>query len=229
MKVLVACEFSGIVREAFRKLDVDAWSCDLLPTDIPSPYHIQDDVMKHLNDGWDGMIGHPDCTFLTNSGVRWLHKDPTRWAKLKDGISFFNRLKEANIPRIALENPIPHKYARQDIGDYTQIIQPYQFGHAERKATCLWLKNLPELISTNNVYEEMKLLPKNISQRILYTAPGKDRWKIRSKTFQGIADAMASQWSSFWSGNLPSKNHTEFQNNQKLLGNGLITIERSGN
>ena len=193
MRVLVACEFSGIVREAFRNKGHNAWSCDLLPSEIPGK-HIQDDVLNHLDENWDLMIAHPPCTYMSNSGVCWLHKDDTRWEKLSHAISFFNLLKSSSIPKIAIENPIPHKYARKEIGDYTQIIQPYQFGHLERKATCLWLKNLPELKPTNNVFNEMKKLPKKISQRIHYTSPSKDRWKIRSKTFQGIADAMANQW-----------------------------------
>lgn len=197
MKLLVACEYSGTVREAFRKKGIDAWSCDLLDTDIPSPYHIKGDVRDILYDGWGAMIGHPDCTMMCNSGVSWLHKIPGRLLQLQSATSFFNLLKNAPIKYICLENPIPHKYARKEIGDYTQIIQPYQFGHPERKATCLWLKNLPELKPTNNVYEQMKLLPKSESQRIHYTSPGPNRWKIRSKTFQGIADAMASQWSDY--------------------------------
>jgi len=164
-----------------------------LPTDIPGK-HIQDDVLNHLDEGWDLMIGHPDCTYMTNAGVCWLHTDWKRWGKLESACEFFLKLKESDIPMICLENPIPHKYARENIGDYTQIIQPYQFGHAERKATCLWLKNLPKLKHTTDLKEEMARLPKKISQRIHYTSPGKDRWKIRSKTFQGIADAMAEQW-----------------------------------
>jgi len=194
MKVLVACEFSGIVRQAFRDKGHDAWSCDILPSDDNSSFHIQDDVMNHLDKDWDLMIAHPPCTFLSNSGVCWLHKDPSRWKKLSDGCKFFNLLKNTKIPRIAVENPIPHKYAKSEIGDYSQIIQPYQFGHLERKATCLWLKNLPKLTHTDNVFDEMKKLPKNKQQRLHYLPPSKDRAKIRSTTFKGIADAMADQW-----------------------------------
>lgn len=192
MRVLVACEYSGIVREAFRNKGHDAYSCDLIPTDIPSKYHIEDDIMNHLDEDWDLMIAHPPCTFLCNSGVCWLHKDESRWDELVKASEFFKLLLSCNIKKICVENPIPHKYGK--LPKYTQIVQPYQFGHPERKATCLWLKNLPKLESTKDVYEEMKLLPKNIQQRIHYTGPGKDRWKIRSKTFQGIADAMAEQW-----------------------------------
>lgn len=194
MKILVACEFSGVVREAFRKRGHDAWSCDLLDTEIPSEYHIKGDVRKILYEDWDMMIGHPDCTYMTNSGVCWLHKDNSRWQMLEQACSFFNLLKQAPIEKICLENPIPHKYARKEIGDYTHIIQPYMFGHPERKATCLWLKNIPKLVSTNNVYEDMKKLPKSQAQRIHYASPGSDRWKVRSRTFPGIAEAMALQW-----------------------------------
>lgn len=195
MKVLVACEFSGRVREAFRKLGHDAWSCDIIPSDDNSPYHIQDDVLKHLDDGWDMMIAHPPCTYLTNAGVTWLTKQPGRKAKMIDGAKFFKTLMDAPIPKIAIENPIMHKYAIEIIGRrQDQVIQPWMFGHAERKATCLWLKGLPPLEETNNVKEEMLKLPKNIQQRLHYLPPSKDRWKLRSTTYQGIADAMANQW-----------------------------------
>ena len=193
MKVLVACEFSGIVREAFAKRGHNAWSCDLLPTEIPGQ-HIEGDVLKILYDGWDLMIAHPPCTRLTNSGVMWLEKR-NLWKDMQAGALFFKELLEAPTPRKCIENPIMHKYAIKIIGrQYSQIIQPYQFGHTERKATCLWLTELPPLKTTKDVKAEMDKLPKNIAQRIHYTPPGKDRWKIRSKTFQGIADAMVEQW-----------------------------------
>ena len=196
MKLLVACEFSQVVTQAFRDKGHEAYSCDILPTHGNPNWHIQDDVLKHLNDGYNMIIAHPPCTFHCNSGVSWLHKRPERWNELKKAIEFFKSLLDCNIPKICVENPIPHKYSRKEIGDYSQIIQPYQFGHAERKATCLWLKNLPLLKPTKDVYDEMKKLPKNIAQRIHYTPPGKDRWKIRSTTYQGIAEAMADQWGS---------------------------------
>lgn len=195
MKVLVACEYSGKVREAFRKLGHDAWSCDLLPADDNSPYHYQCDVLELLDKGWDLMIAHPPCTYLTNAGVSWLYKQPGRRDKMKDGAEFFKKLLNAPIPRIAVENPIMHKYAVEIIGRrQDQVLQPYMFGHMERKGTCLWLKGLPKLVETNNVKTEMLKLPKNVQQRLHYLPPSKDRWKIRSETFQGIADAMASQW-----------------------------------
>lgn len=195
MKILVACEYSGKVREAFRKLGHDAWSCDLLPADDNSPYHYQGDVFDIINDGWDMMIAHPPCTYLTNSGVTWLYKDPLRWKDLIDGAVFFRKLWQADIPLKAIENPIMHKYARDIIGGkQSQVVQPYMFGHTERKATGLWLCGLPPLTETNNVYEDMKKLHPREQQRLHYLPPTKDRWKLRSETYQGIADAMAAQW-----------------------------------
>ena len=197
MKVLVACEYSGKVREAFRKLGHDAWSCDLLPSDDNSPYHIQDDVLGILNNGWDLMVAHPPCTYLTNSGVSWLNRKPRRWEQMREGAEFFKALLNAPIPLIAVENPIMHKYAVEIIGRrQDQVLQPYMFGHLERKGTCLWLKGLPKLTPTNDVKEEMLKLPKNKQQRLHYLPPSADRWKLRSETYQGIANAMAEQWGS---------------------------------
>jgi len=193
--VLVACEYSGTVRDAFIRGGHEAWSCDLLPTDAPGP-HIQGDVVPMLAQGWDLMIAHPPCTYMTNSGVTWLHKQPERWAKLEDAARFFRALWDAPISRIAIENPIMHKYAKQQIGglNQAQVVQPWMFGHMEQKATCLWLKNLPPLRQTKNVRAEMKLLPDNQRQRLHYLPPSADRWKLRSATYAGIAAAMAEQW-----------------------------------
>ena len=195
MKVLVACEFSGTVRDAFIRKGHEAMSCDLLPTDAPGP-HYEGDVRDILGNGWDMMIGHPNCTYMSNSGVCWLHKDPTRWAKLDEAADFFNILWNANIPLIALENPIMHKYAKERIGGLkqTQIVQPWMFGHTESKATCLWLKGLKPLSESNNVKVEMMKLPDRERQRLHYLPPSPDRWKLRSTTYYGIADAMAEQW-----------------------------------
>ena len=194
-KVLVACEYSGTVRDAFIRAGHDAMSCDLLPTDAAGP-HYQGDVKYVLDDEWDLLIAHPPCTYMTNSGVSWLHKDPARWALLDDAAAFFNLLLDAPIKRIAVENPIMHKYAKERIGNrkQDQVVQPWMFGHMEQKGTCLWLKNLPLLTATNNVKAEMLLLPDNERQRLHYLSPSPDRWKLRSKTYQGIADAMAAQW-----------------------------------
>jgi len=198
MRVLVAFEFSGRVREAFRAAGHDAWSCDLLPADDGSHFHRQGDVAALLHEEWDLMIAHPPCTYLTNAGVTWLHRDPERWALLDEAAQFFKLLLNAPIAKICVENPIMHKYGKERIGGVkqSQVVQPWMFGHMEQKATCLWLKGLPKLTPTNNVKEEMLLLPDNERQRLHYLPPSKDRWKIRSMTYQGIADAMAAQWGS---------------------------------
>ena len=195
MRVLVACEYSGRVRDAFIRRGHDAMSCDILPTDSPGP-HYQGDVQNILGDNWDLMVAHPPCTYMTNSGVTWLHKDPTRWAKLDDAAAFFKLLLDAPIEKIAVENPIMHKYAKERIGGVkqTQVIQPWMFGHTEQKATCLWLKNLPPLAPTNDVKAKMLQLPDNERQRLHYLPPSADRWKLRSTTYMGIAEAIADQW-----------------------------------
>lgn len=180
MKILIACEFSGIVREAFRKLGHDAWSCDLLPSEIPGQ-HIQGDVLEHLDEGWDMMIAHPPCTHLAVSGARWF-KDKKEEQAL--ALSFVWALLNAPIKKIALENPI--SVISSDIRKPDQIIQPWMFGHGETKATCLWLKNLALLVPTNIVDGR--------EARVHRMQPGPDRWKERSRTLQGIADAMAQQW-----------------------------------
>jgi hypothetical protein len=204
IRVLVACEESQVVTIELRKLGITAFSCDLQECSGGHPeWHIQGDVLKVLDDGWDMMIGHPTCTYLANSGVQWMwNKDgcpnKERWEKMKEGAEFFKTLLNAPIPLIAIENPIPHKYAVEIIGRrYDQCVQPYQFGHAESKATCFWLKGLPPLRYTNNVKSEWRALPKNASQRLHYLPPGPDRAKLRSKTFQGIAQAIAAQWGGF--------------------------------
>ncbi len=194
MNILVACEHSGTVRDAFIKKGHNAVSCDLLPTDSPGP-HYEGDVRDIINDGWDMLIAHPECTYLTNSGVRWLSEDASRWPKLFEAADFFKMFLDSDIPKKCIENPIPHKYAKRLIGsDYSQIIHPYMFGHKEMKSTCLWLENLPKLLESKNVKKEMMLLPKNQQQRLHYLPPSKDRWKLRSKTYPGIANAMAEFW-----------------------------------
>jgi hypothetical protein len=195
MKVLVACEYSGRVRDAFIAKGHDAMSCDILPSDAAGP-HYQGDVTDILYDSWDLIIAHPPCTYMANSGVSWLHKKPERWAQLDEGAAFFKLFLDAPCPRIAIENPIMHKYAveRHGGGRQTQVVQPWMFGHMEQKATGLWLKGLPKLVETDNVKEEMLKLPDNERQRLHYLPPSADRWKLRSTTFQGLADAMADQW-----------------------------------
>lgn len=199
MKVLVACEYSATVRDAFASRGHDAWSCDLLPSDKGGK-HIQGDALSILNQGWDLLIAHPPCTYLTNSGVRWLWekkgvKNEKRWQDLNEGAALFKALLECDIPRICVENPIPHKYAVERIGrKYDQVIQPWHFGHKESKATCLWLKGLAPLVHTTDLKEETMALPYAERNRLFMLPPGPDRWKIRSTTYQGIADAMAQQW-----------------------------------
>lgn len=188
MKILIACEYSGIVRDAFIRRGFDAVSCDLLPTESPGP-HIQGDVLDVLNQGWDMMVGHPPCTYLSNSGVRWLHERPERWQQMRNGAEFFNRLKNAPIEHIALENSRPHKYAVELIGNYDQCVQPYHFGDEETKGICLWLKGFPPLMST--------VITTTREARVWRMPPGPDRQKARSRFFPGVADAMADQWGTW--------------------------------
>jgi hypothetical protein len=195
-RVLVACEYSGSVRDAFAALGWDAWSCDFLPTEKPGNHH-QGDVREIINDDWDLLVAHPTCTYMTNSGVCWLHKSPERWMKLFEAADFFCEILDSKVPHIAVENPVMHKYAKRLVRHkQTQVIQPWMFGHMESKATCLWLKNLPALLPTENVKSEMMTLPVNQRQRLHYLPPSPDRWKQRSKTYSGIAEAMASQWTA---------------------------------
>lgn len=201
MKVLVACEESQAVTIELRKLGHEAYSCDIEPCSGGHPeWHIQGDVRIVLNEEWDMIIAHPPCTYLTNSGATWLYnkdgsRNEKRWNELVEGGEFFRLFINHPCPKIAIENPIPHKYAVEIIGrKYDQIIHPWQFGHPERKATCLWLKGLEPLKETDNRKAEMLLLPKNQQQRIHYMPPGPERAKMRSKTFPGIAKAMAEQW-----------------------------------
>lgn len=194
MKVLVACEYSGRVRDAFLAKGHDAISCDLLPTDSPGP-HYQGDVFDLDLSEFDLMIAHPPCTYLTNAGVTWLHKQEKRWINMIDGAVFFRKLLDAPVKMKCIENPVMHKYAKQIVGvKQTQVVQPWMFGHMEQKATCLWLSGLSELQETENVKNQMMRLPDNERQRIHYLPPSPDRWKLRSTTFQGLANAMAEQW-----------------------------------
>jgi len=190
-KVLIACEFSGIVREAFRRKGINAWSCDLEPSEIPSKYHIQDDVLNHLNDGWDMMIAHPPCTFLCRNRAR-LNKIQDVAAELKQAKDFFMKFYNAPIEKICIENPVPAKSL--ELPRYSQIIQPYYFGHDHSKKTCLWLKNLPLLQQTNRIEISYIYTPNGVRYtKGWYEMPRTT--KARSRTFTGIADAMANQWS----------------------------------
>lgn len=193
-RILVACEYSGTVRDAFIRAGHWAMSCDLLPTDAPGP-HYQGDVFDVLGDGWDLMIAHPPCTFMSNSGAKHLYidgrkengPDPERWAALEDAARFFRALYDAPIPRIAVENPVMLGHAKRLIGvPQTQVIHPWQHGHGESKSTCLWLRGLPPLLPTDEVDGR--------EQRMWKMGPSPDRWKLRSATYPGIAAAMAAQW-----------------------------------
>jgi len=196
MEVLIACEESQEVCKAFRKLGHNAYSCDLQDcSGGHAEWHIKDDAIKIMNkQNWDLVVAHPTCTRLANSGVRWL-RERNLWDDLHKAVYFFNQFikygQSGN--KIAIENPIQHKHAKKLLlAPYSQIIQPYQFGHPESKATCLWLFKLPRLQPTNNIYNEMMKLPIKDRQRIWWMGGGKE--KIRSKTYKGIAEAMADQW-----------------------------------
>ena len=198
MKVLIACEFSGTVRDAFLRRGHEAMSCDLLPTETEGP-HYQGDVRDVLDYPWDLMIAHPPCTDLAVSGAAWFAKKRMNGSQ-QASASFFMKLAKADIPCIAIENPVcimSRLWRKPD-----QILQPWMFGHTEQKATCLWLKGLKPLQQTNNVHQEMMTLPKNKRERLHYLPPSEDRWKLRSATYQGIADAMADQWGLPDQGNL---------------------------
>jgi hypothetical protein len=205
MKVLIACETSGTVRNAFLDRGHNAWSCDVLPSDDLTNRHIQDDVLEVLKmESWDMlMVAHPPCTRLCNSGVRWLHKAPPgktlseMWEQLDQGAELFSKLWNADVPRVAIENPVMHKHAKARIENFqpfAQSVQPYEFADSidaednVSKRTCLWLRNLPPLIKTGTLTRE------TARQDIYNASPGKDRWKVRSKFHKGIAQAMADQW-----------------------------------
>lgn len=207
MKVLIACEFSGIVRDAFSNKGHDAWSCDLLPTESQQTFdegkHIIGDVLDVIDDGWDLMIAHPPCTYLANSGVQhlWIGrkkingKNVSRWAQLDAARQFFIHLLNAPIEKIAIENPVPHGYA--ELPKYSQIIQPFEHGHEAQKKTCIWLKGLQLLEPTKIVGKGEQYIGKNgkpNGSKWYQLSPSQDKWKHRSKTFKGIAEAMAEQW-----------------------------------
>jgi hypothetical protein len=210
MRVLVACEFSGIVSAAFRAKGHDAYSCDLEPTEGDPRYHIQGDVLLNLDHGWDLLIGHPPCTYLTVTGNKWFYhpedsqlpvherrphpRFPDRVKDREVGMVFFMSLATANIPKIAIENPVGIMSTLWRKPD--QIIQPYQFGHPEPKKTCLWLKNLPKLMLTKIVAPEYTISKSGKRMATWYFGPSQslERQKIRNRTFSGIAEAMATQW-----------------------------------
>ena len=186
--MLVACEFSGTVRRAFRERGHDAWSCDLLPADDDSPHHVQGDARALLSDGWDLLIAHPPCTRLCNSGVRWL-AERDLWAEMREGADLFLTFLNAPVRCVAVENPVMHRYAREIIGRGPCFtVQPWQFGDNAKKRTCFWTRGLLPLRPTSD-------LDGSTAAAEVHTAsPGPDRWKLRSVTYPGIAAAMAHQW-----------------------------------
>ncbi|MER9706055.1 hypothetical protein NKJ10_17670 [Mesorhizobium sp. M0204] len=207
LRVLIACEFSGTVRNAFLAAGHDAWSCDVLPSEDGSNRHIRGDARAILDDGWDLlMVAHPPCTRLCNSGVRWLTKAPPgktvdqMWAELDEGAALFSSFWNAPIDRICIENPVMHKHAKERINNYepfAQSVQPWQFGHGEVKRTCLWLKNLPPLTPTNIVEDREARVHRSTG----WGRHAANRWRERARFYPGIAAAMADQW-----GGLPPVN-----------------------
>jgi hypothetical protein len=217
MRILIGCERSAVIRESMRRRGYDAWSCDLEPSDVPGN-HIQGDLLNHLDDGWDLGIFHSECTYLANSGIlrlvrgqlgvqKWLARGKPmdqfnldRWDNLVAAAEFFRRVWQSNIPHVAVENPVMHGYAKHLIGcgDPTQTIQPFQFGEPESKRTCLWLRCLPRLRPTNILsLPESGHWNNQTPSGQNKIGPSKDRKAIRSKTYRGIAEAMADQWPGF--------------------------------
>ena len=186
MTWLVACEYSGRVRDAFLAQGIDAVSCDLLPTERPGP-HIQGDVRDQLGRKWVGVIAHPPCTRLCNSGVRWL-AERDLWDDMREGVRLFLDCLNANAPRIAVENPVMHKHARAYIEAPAFTVQPWQFGDPAKKRTCFWTRGLPPLVPTSD------MTAADARGDCHLASPGPDRWKIRSTTYPGLARAMAAQW-----------------------------------
>ena len=203
-RVLVGCEYSGTVRDAFARKGWDAWSCDLLATDAPAGNHYRGDVVDMLfaPRPWDLIIMHPPCTALTVAGNRWYGKGQPKYQERLDSAKWTENLWRSSTgvcDKVCFENPVG-VLPRLTVMPSPGYVQPYQFGHKEQKKTGLFLHGLPPLKETNNVYEEMMLLPKNERERIFYLPPSPDRWKIRSTTFKGIAEAMASQWGELCAG-----------------------------
>lgn len=196
MQVLVACEFSGVVRDAFIDKGHDAMSCDILETERPGPHYTGDvkDIL-HLRD-WDLIIAHPPCTYLALSGVRWLAEQEGRWERMLEAVDFFNLFLEHPCPKVCIENPVMHGHAKQrlKVPDYSQKTQPYFHGHPEKKATCFWLKGLPLLQASSNVSHLMIGQHPRAINRVHWEPASKARQKNRSRTFVGIAKAMAEQW-----------------------------------
>lgn len=208
MNVLVACEYSGRVREAFRAQGHNAWSVDLLPSEDNSPFHITGDMWDFLRKRpkWDLIIAHPECTFHTLAGVRWFTTIPAkpapgifygeaRWEQWRKAVAFFKRIQALDVPKLVIENPLMHGYSLNEVGKYSQIIQPWQFGHKEMKATALWVRGLPLLKPSRVVGPPPKdPIERRKWAKVHLASPGPLRWKERSRTYTGIARAFAAQW-----------------------------------
>ncbi len=206
LNVLVACEFSGVVREAFNRLGHRATSCDLLPSEIPGRHFMWDALEMLAMGEWDLVIAHPPCTYLCNSGVRWLYgkkggsakRDEARWTAMRAGAQFFRAFADEYSGPLCIENPVMHGHAQTEVGPMPgferQTVQPYQFGHLETKATVLHLRGLRPLVETENVEAAMRKLPKSRTNLVHLASPGPERWALRSRTYPGIAEAMAHQW-----------------------------------
>lgn len=206
MNVLIAGEFSGVIRDAFRRRGHNAFSCDLLPCEADPTYHLQGDVRKYLHLAWDLVIAHPDCTYHTNSSVLWfthIPKNPkpgkfygsARFEKLKEAVEFFQLFQHLDhVPMVAIENPIPHCYSIKHLGPYSQIVQPWWFGHKEFKATCWWLKGLPLLEPTNRIEPPVDKLERIKWSKVHRASPGPNRSRDRSRFLIGHAEAIADQW-----------------------------------
>lgn len=205
MRVLVGCEYSGRVRNAFREAGHDAWSCDLLPSEDDSPFHVQGDVLPLLDQGWDLGIFHPPCTRLANSGARWLHVPPNgktieqMWDELEQGVAFYRALRDSPIKRKAIENPVMHRHAKERLGGVARhIVQPWWFGEPAFKATGFELIGLPPLMATNRLTPPLPGTEEHKRWSWVHRAsPGPHRWKERSRTFVGVAKAMAEQWGRY--------------------------------
>jgi len=214
MRVLIGCEYSGVTRRAFAARGHDVMSCDLLESEDNSPYHYTGDIRDMLAQPWDLMIAHPPCTDIAVSGAAWF-KEKIADGRQERALDFVRFLMTQDIPRIAIENPV--SVISSKIRKPDQIVQPWMFGHKEQKATCLWLKGLPKLKATNDVKAEMMLLPKRERARLHYLPPSPTRWKERSRTFIGIAEAFAEQWSNV-SANAEMRDRPEAGDPARLTG-----------
>lgn len=230
MQVLIACEESQAITIAMRDLGIEAYSCDIQDCSGGKPeWHIKGDCIDEAYSGkYDLMIAHPPCTYLSNSGVCWLYKKRGRIMDMIEGSFFFKKLLDAPIKYIAIENPIMHRYAVRLVGrKHDQLIQPYHFGHKEQKATCFWLKNLPRLVHTSDLRKETLALPIQKRQRLHWQGRNPERGKIRSKTFAGVAKAIADQWGKYVMNEVDSRKKKKMSTIKKLRQRGFYFMKWS--